>query len=128
MESRHDHRHLAHSGGGNARARWVFIAFLALAAFLLFTEHRAHLLGFLPWLILLACPLMHLLMHGGHGGGQTFGGGHGGGHTLGGGHGGGHTLGGGQGVGHCFDGAGGHCFDGTGGHCGEVASMVLWPR
>ena len=56
-----------------ARAKWVFIAFLALAAFLLFTEHRAHLLGFLPWLILLACPLMHLLMHHGHGG-------HGGGH------------------------------------------------
>jgi hypothetical protein len=51
----------------------VFLAFLALGAFLLVTEHRAHLLGYLPWLILLACPLMHLFMHGGHGG-------HGGGH------------------------------------------------
>jgi len=30
-------------------------------------EHRAHLLGWLPWLFLLACPLMHVFMHGGHG-------------------------------------------------------------
>lgn len=51
-----------------SRAKWVFAGFLALAAFFLFTEHRAHLLGFLPWLFLLACPLMHFFMHGGHGG------------------------------------------------------------
>lgn len=49
------------------KAKWVFVGFLALAAFLLAAEHRAHLLGALPWLILLACPLMHLFMHGGHG-------------------------------------------------------------
>jgi hypothetical protein len=42
--------------------------FLAIAAFFLWTEHRAHLLGVLPWLLLAACPLMHLFMHGGHGG------------------------------------------------------------
>lgn len=30
-------------------------------------EHQAHLLGWLPWLFLLACPLMHVFMHGGHG-------------------------------------------------------------
>jgi len=41
---------------------------LAVAAFFLFTEHRAHLLGYLPYLIFLACPLMHLFHHGGHGG------------------------------------------------------------
>jgi hypothetical protein len=29
-------------------------------------EHRAHLLGVLVWLPLLACPLMHLFMHRGH--------------------------------------------------------------
>ena len=45
----------------------IFIAFLAIAAFFLFTEHRAHLLGALPFLLLLACPLMHLFMHHGHG-------------------------------------------------------------
>ncbi len=46
----------------------VAIAFLAIDAFFLVTEHRAHLLGWLPWLILLACPLPHMFMHGGHGG------------------------------------------------------------
>lgn len=46
-----------------------FWLLLAIAAFYLFTEHRAHLLAgaWLP-LILLACPLMHLIMHRGHGG------------------------------------------------------------
>ena len=43
--------------------------FLAIAAFLLWVEHRAHLLGALPWLLLAACPLLPLFMHrGGHGG------------------------------------------------------------
>lgn len=46
---------------------WILIAFLAIAAFFLFSEHRAHLLGALPFLLLLACPLMHLFMHHGHG-------------------------------------------------------------
>ncbi len=46
---------------------WVFIAFLAIAAFFLFAEHRAHMLGALPFLLLLACPLMHMFMHHGHG-------------------------------------------------------------
>jgi hypothetical protein len=42
--------------------------FIAIAAFFLWTEHRAHLLGILPYLILLACPFIHLFMHRGHGG------------------------------------------------------------
>lgn len=50
------------------KANWVLIGFLAVAGFFLFTEHRAHVLGILPYLLLLACPLMHLFMHGGHGG------------------------------------------------------------
>jgi hypothetical protein len=45
----------------------ALIVFLAIAGFYLFTEHRAHLFGALPYLLLLACPLMHLLMHRGHG-------------------------------------------------------------
>lgn len=52
----------------------VLIAFLAIAGFYLLTEHRAHLFGILPWLLLLACPLLHVFMHrghGGHGGGQA---------------------------------------------------------
>lgn len=51
-----------------SRWKWVLIGFLLVAAFFLWTEHRAHLLGILPYLLLLACPLMHLFHHGhGHG-------------------------------------------------------------
>ena len=46
----------------------VLIGFLAIAAFFLITEHTAHFFGALPWLLLAACPLMHLFMHHGHGG------------------------------------------------------------
>lgn len=52
---------------GSSRARWVFGTFAVFAALLLALEHRVHVLGALPWLILLACPLMHLFMHHGHG-------------------------------------------------------------
>lgn len=49
-----------------SRTRWVFLGFLAVAAFFLLSEHRAHFLGALPYLLLLACPLMHLFHHRGH--------------------------------------------------------------
>jgi hypothetical protein len=42
----------------------------AIAAYFLLTEHRAHVVGALPLLILLACPLMHVFMHHGHGQGH----------------------------------------------------------
>ena len=51
----------------SSRVRRVFLVFVELAAVLLIAEHRLHVLGYLPWLILLACPLMHVFMHGGHG-------------------------------------------------------------
>ena len=38
-----------------------------IAAYFLLTEHLAHVIGALPYLFLLACPLMHIFMHGGHG-------------------------------------------------------------
>jgi uncharacterized membrane protein YccC len=38
----------------------------AVGGFLLFTEHRAHVLGLLPYAFLLACPLMHMFMHHDH--------------------------------------------------------------
>lgn len=44
---------------------WLVLG--AVAAFFLLTEHRAHLFGALPYLLLLACPLMHVFMHRGHG-------------------------------------------------------------
>src|SRR5512134_1514152 len=37
--------------------------FLAIAAFFLWEEHRAHLLGALPYVLLLLCPVIHLFMH-----------------------------------------------------------------
>lgn len=43
----------------------------AIALYFLLTEHRAHFFFALPFLFLLACPLMHIFMHhdhGGHGG------------------------------------------------------------
>lgn len=54
------------------------LAFLGIATFFLWAEHKAHIMGALPWILLLACPLIHLFMHGGHGhaghGGQSPGG------------------------------------------------------
>lgn len=49
-----------------SKAGLVLVGFLVVAGALLFTEHRAHVLGLLIWLPLLACPLMHLFMHHGH--------------------------------------------------------------
>ena len=46
----------------------------AVAAYFLLSEHRAHFIYWLPFLLLLACPLMHVFMHHGHEG-------HGGGHA-----------------------------------------------
>lgn len=56
----HDHRHAR-------RMTWGWWVFAAIALFYLLTEHRAHLFGALPYLFLLACPLMHFFMHGKHG-------------------------------------------------------------
>jgi len=54
----------------NGRPWWrlpfwfVAAGFLAIAGFFLVTEHAAHLYGALPFLLLLACPLMHYFHHG----------------------------------------------------------------
>lgn len=51
--------------------------FLIIAAFFLLTEHRAHILGVVPYALLLLCPVIHLFMHRGHtghGGHQSDGG------------------------------------------------------
>ena len=66
----HDHSQDDGTRGSflTSRAGLVLIGFLVIAGALLFTEHRAHVLGVLIWLPLLACPLMHIFMHGRHGG------------------------------------------------------------
>lgn len=49
---------------------FVTLGFLGVAGYFLITEHTAHLFAVLPWLLILACPLMHLFMHHGHHGGH----------------------------------------------------------
>ena len=51
----------------NSRYAIGLIVIGAVAGYFLLTEHRAHFFGALPFLLLLACPLMHLFMHHGHG-------------------------------------------------------------
>jgi hypothetical protein len=50
----------------------VFVQGIAVAAaaailFWLLREHWGHVFGYLPYLLFLSCPLMHLFMHHGHG-------------------------------------------------------------
>lgn len=49
------------------RFKITLTIFAGIALILLWGDHKNHLLGALPWLILLACPLLHKFMHGGHG-------------------------------------------------------------
>ena len=50
-----------------AAAAWALVAFAAIALFFALTEHRAHLFGALPFVLLGLMVVMHLL-HRGHGG------------------------------------------------------------
>jgi hypothetical protein len=46
----------------------VLLFLVAVGGFFLWTEHKADLIGALPYLIFLSCPLMHIFMHKGHSG------------------------------------------------------------
>ncbi|MDP2017689.1 DUF2933 domain-containing protein [Hydrogenophaga sp.] len=69
-----DHTHHQQPIEGKAPTFWRsrygigLLVFGAVAAYFLLAEHRAHLFGAWPFLLLLACPLVHMFMHGGHGG------------------------------------------------------------
>ena len=66
--SHHDHDEKR--GFLASSANIALIGFLVIAGYFLVTEHRAHVAAAIPylaWLLLLACPLMHMFMHGGHG-------------------------------------------------------------
>lgn len=54
-----------------SRTNIVFACFFVIAGFYLITEHQAHVFGYLPIVLLLACPLLHVFMHGGHSHGET---------------------------------------------------------
>ncbi len=64
--SNHPQRNSGNGVSGRRAATWAFYGFLAIGAFFLLAEHRAHLLGWLPFLLLAMCPLIHFF-HGGHG-------------------------------------------------------------
>ena len=58
----------------NGVTDWIFsrtgvatVVAISIMGFLIYTGHSAHLFGALPFLLILACPLMHIFMHGGHG-------------------------------------------------------------
>ncbi len=79
MEIHPDETHANHSRDRESPsfwaspAGWVAMGFIGVAGYFLITEHAAHIVPFLPWLLLLACPLMHLFMHHGHHGGHDHG-------------------------------------------------------
>jgi hypothetical protein len=51
----------------------ALVGFVAIAGFFLLTEHTAHVFGVLPYVLILACPLLHFFMHSRHhkGGGSA---------------------------------------------------------
>jgi hypothetical protein len=49
------------------RANQILVVFLIVGGLFLIAQHRDHLIPYLPWLVLAACPLMHVFMHHGHG-------------------------------------------------------------
>ncbi len=49
------------------RIHWGVWCLFGIAMGLLIVDHWTHVLGVLPYLVLLACPLMHVFMHGKHG-------------------------------------------------------------
>jgi hypothetical protein len=43
--------------------RCLMAVLFSIAVILLWQEHESHFLGILPYLLLLACPLLHLFGH-----------------------------------------------------------------
>lgn len=68
----HDHDEPNRRARGFWRSRYAvgLLVFAAIALFFLLTEHRAHALGALPYLLLAAFPLLHIFMHRGLGHGH----------------------------------------------------------
>lgn len=65
MHQQHTDDQSEHRAWKNSRL--VFLAFVAIAAYFLIMEHRAHVFGILPYLLLAACPLLHIFHHREHG-------------------------------------------------------------
>ena len=69
MNHSHEHGNGRPAGPNWSRInQWLLWIGLAAAVAWMFFRHSAHVVTLLPFLILLACPLMHLFHgHGGHG-------------------------------------------------------------
>ena len=52
------------------RSNLALVAFLGIGGYFLWTEHQAHVIEALPWVLILGCLVMHLFMHGSHGHGD----------------------------------------------------------
>jgi hypothetical protein len=57
-----DHEHPQAPPFWRSPAGLTLLVAAAVGGFYLVTEHTAHLYGALPYLVLLACPLMHAFM------------------------------------------------------------------
>lgn len=52
------------------RTNTILLVLLVIGGYFLLTEHWAHVIQALPYLLVLGCIVMHLFMHGGHGHGD----------------------------------------------------------
>ena len=66
MSDRLTHYHAPNRSFWRTRYAVGFVAFTVIAIYFMWADHRAHMLGALPFLLVLACPLMHIFMHHGH--------------------------------------------------------------
>lgn len=60
-----NHEQCANKKGHGLLHKAAIVCLVILGA-LLIADHWNHVVSALPYLLLLACPLMHLFMHGGH--------------------------------------------------------------
>ena len=67
----HDSHSQNHPNAARSRTgiAWKGAAMMVavIVGFYVLREHWGHALGIAPYLLLLACPIMHIFMHGGHG-------------------------------------------------------------
>jgi Protein of unknown function (DUF2933) len=68
LHDHHDDQQAERSYSRSMRFGVILLGFFIVAGFLLFSEHRAHVLGALFYLLPFVCLFMHMFMHGGHGG------------------------------------------------------------
>ncbi len=66
MTNSPSNEHEPHESWWFSRSFFAVIGVILILGYLIYEGHSAHLLGALPFLFFLSCPLMHFFMHGGH--------------------------------------------------------------